>query len=180
MQRHHELAASGTKMDKDGYTKFVGAIGERCAIALLKEKLPKSVAVFDANRTRMNQPGYDLELVGKQRVLVSVKALSHVEGFGWMQKNTAKSLNFDYLLHINFGCMLTPMGRCSKYGIPVKGEPEAYVVPKEVVQHLRARGSGSLGWIYCWNRTPGPCDAAKDAQELRVWKDRFDLLAAVM
>jgi hypothetical protein len=81
----------------------------------------------------VNQSGYDLVVSGRRKALVSVKALAQVEGFGWPQGSSEKSLGFDVVLHINFGCMLTPKGRYAKFGISVKGGPEVYLVPRQTV-----------------------------------------------
>jgi len=183
MQQQHDKAAglrgAFTVPGEIPYTKYVGNVGERCAKALLSERFP-SATIMDANEVRMNQSGHDFVVSDKGRALVSVKALAHVEGFGWLQGSSEKSLAFDIVLHINFGCMLTPKGRYARFGIPVRQGPEVYIVPRRTVAiwtRDAAYGMRKTRWIYCWNRRPGPKDDAAQRRELLEWKDRLDILA---
>jgi hypothetical protein len=183
MQRRQDRAAGlTTSFVMDGglsYERFVGDVGERCAEVLLRETFPEC-RVVNANKARMNQSGHDLLITGARTALISVKALSHVEGCGWLQSTSPKSLQFDLVLHIDFGTMVIPKGRYAKHDIPVKPAPDIYVVPR--AQVLRwigdARyGMGKTRWIYCWKRRPGPKDDSAQIRELLLWKNRLDLIA---
>jgi hypothetical protein len=188
----HELTPMQARQDKAAglidrftipggqkYEKFIGDIGERCAESLLIRKFP-GCSIVNANRVRNNQSGHDLVIMGSRKVLISIKASSDVEGFGWPQNRSEKSLRSDVTLHIDLGVLVTPRGRYSKYGIPVKSEPDVYVIPNtEVVRWVNSAKfrMGTRGWIYCWKRRPGPKDDIAQVRELLHWRNRFDVIA---
>lgn len=182
MQRRfdHRIGVGAPAAVPEGKTfqKFVGDIGERCAVTLLGCLFPDA-DIENANSRRMNTAGYDVVVGRKASVRLSVKALSQVDGFGWLQSQSEKSLQFDHVLHMNFGCMLTPKGARLRHGIEVKSRPDVYVIPRDVVMKWLDQRHYALNkskWIYCYNFRPSVAEQRHETPDLRDWENRFDII----
>ena len=144
------MEKTGETLNRIERMKISEKIAEDAVMSLLK---PIAGRFIDANKLKVNQPGYDFLIDDSLRV--QVKGNSFVECVQWTHKGNDPSLAclaYDVIVIVDIGVAIKKdFGRLAKYNIETKDTVDFYIIPRdEVLNHLTTCRENKMGKVIYW------------------------------
>jgi len=173
------MEKTGEPLGRIERMKLSETIAEDAVKALLK---PIEGRFIDANKIKVNQPGYDFLIDNIHRI--QIKGSSFVECVQWTHKGKDPSLAclaYDIIIIVDIGVAINKnFGRLAKYNIETKDTVDYYIIPKdEVLSHLTTCRENKMGKVIYWYKR----ELNKEHKEYKMqyfnlpkYKNNFDIL----
>lgn len=151
----NNILKQGPRLSKTERIRISEKIAEDAVEALLA---PFTGRYVNANKLRLNQPGYDYLIDDNLRI--QVKGSSYVETVQFSHKTgdvaSLACLGYDVIIIVDIGVTLeSNFGRLAKHEIPVKDTVDFYIIPINVViSHLPHAMENKAGRYVTWWKRP--------------------------
>ena len=173
------IEKTGGTLGKNERMKLSEKIAEDAVKSLLA---PIEGRFIDANKLKVNQPGYDFLIDNSLRV--QVKGNTFVECVQWIHKGHDPSLaclGYDVIIIVDIGVTLNKdVGRLSKYNIETKDTVDYYIIPIiDVLNQLNFCIENKAGKIICWYKrelNKETIDYKRQFFELPKYLNNFSIL----